>query len=242
LKKEIVINRSRVPKAIYYLVLALLACSCVLNSTGLRQALSLAAIRHLNLDYMRNYDEIKAELIQIAEVLKKYPEEIQPKVFDILTSQFLGDQPPKRQAKTTFDSEDPSSGQSEKQSGRLKASGKGSGKTKETFGLLKDLDLRKDKQTFRDFYETKQPSSAGEFNTISVYFLSEILQISGITPSHIYTCYKEVTKRPPEAFIQSLRDASSKNGYLDISDINDIKIPLRGRNFVDHDLPKKKAK
>lgn len=191
---------------------------------------------------MKTYEEIKNELIAIADVLKKYPENIQPQVFDILTSHFLSGQKIARIEDKPLP-ETPSTKPKQKSSPLSKGGGKSSKKNGETLSLLKDLDLRaKGKKSFIDFYEEKKPSASNEFNSVAVYYLSEILELSGITPNHIYTCYKEASQRAPVAFIQSLRDTASRNGYIDTADINNIKIPMRGKNFVEHDLPKKKTK
>jgi hypothetical protein len=190
---------------------------------------------------MKTYDEIKSEMVSIAEILKKYSENIQPQVFDILTNHFLGDSQLQRQSENAKKSNTSKEVKVEKS--KTKSNSKGGSKGGNDVTLLKDLDLRaKGKKSFKEFYDEKNPGPASEFNTVAVYYLSDTLQLPSITPSHIYTCYKEVTKRPPEAFVQSLRDTASRNGYIDIGDLNNIKIPLRGRNFVDHDLPRQKAK
>lgn len=190
---------------------------------------------------MKTYDEIKSELLSIAEILKKYPENIQPHVFDILTNHFLEGNKLKAHTESTPTTKTTKEVTAPKP--KAKSNGKAASKVSNNLTLLKDLDLRaKGKKSFKDFYDEKKPGPASEFNTVAVYYLSDTLNITAITPSHIYTCYKEVTKRPPEAFVQSLRDTASKNGYIDTADINNIKLPLRGRNFVDHDLPKQKAK
>lgn len=192
---------------------------------------------------MKTYEEIKTELLAIADVLKKYPENVQPKVFEILTSHFLEKTMPDSKIEGSSDKEKSNAKVKQKSTSTPKSSGKSSKKNSENITLLKDLDLRKKgEKSFKDFYDEKKPGASNEFNSVAVYYLSEILELSGITPSHIFTCYKEVTKRPPEAFIQSLRDTASKNGYIDTADINNIKIPLRGKNFVEHDLPTQKAK
>lgn len=189
---------------------------------------------------MKTYDEIKAELLEIADVLKKYPESIQSQVFEILTINFLGETTTKRQP-AVAKKKNKTKSEGDKNSSTAKSRPLGRGK--ESYSILKDLDLRGNGgQSFKDFFNEKKPKSATEFNSVAVYFLADILKISGITPNHVYTCYKEVKQRPPEAFVQSLRDAASKHGYIDTADMNNIKIPLRGKNFVEHDLPKKKDK
>jgi len=189
---------------------------------------------------MKTYDEIKAELLEIADVLKKYPESIQGQVFEILTKNFLGEAITKGQ-KPADKKENLTKADSNKTNSPAKS--KPAGKNKESYSILKDLDLRGNGgQSFKDFFEEKKPKSAAEFNSVAIYYLADILKITGITPNHVYTCYKEVKQRTPEAFVQSLRDAASKHGYIDTANMNDIKIPLRGKNFVEHDLPKKKSK
>lgn len=128
----------------------------------------------------------------------------------------------------------------------VKAAKKGTGKSKtakskETISIDKDLNLReRGKKSFKDFYDEKQPKSAMDFNTVAIYYLSQILELDKITANQVYTCYKEVSKRPPNAFIQSLRDTASLKGFIDSADVENLKIPSRGINFVDHDLPAKK--
>lgn len=191
---------------------------------------------------MKSYEDIKAELIVIADVLKKYPESIQPQVFEILTKHFVGEinvDKTESKAKQT----ETKSSDKKNEVVEPKSNGKAPSKSKETVSLIKDLDLRpKGKTSFKDFYGEKRPSSAMDFNTVAIYYLKEVCQIDSVNPNHIYTCYKEVAQRPPAAFTQSLRDTANRNGYIDTSNTNDIKIPLRGKTFVEHDLPKTKDK
>jgi len=190
---------------------------------------------------MKTYEEIKAELLEIADVLKKYPESIQKQVFEILTRNFLGESTTKGHGLLDVETKQPKTQEGKGQKASAKT--KGPGKNKESYSILKDLNLRGNGgQSFKDFYDEKKPKTATEFNSVAVYYLTDTLKLTGITPNHIYTCYKEVKQRTPEAFVQSLRDTASKNGYIDTADINNIKIPLRGKNFVEHDLPKKKVK
>jgi len=188
----------------------------------------------------KTYEEIKSELLEIADVLKKYPDNIQPQVFEILTKHFLGT--------TTYDSHDEkqtSSAVGKKQEDKQDKdkTSKSVSKSKESVSLVKDLNLRPaGKESFKDFYEKKKPTTANAFNAVAVYYLSELLQMTSITPNHVYTCYRETNVRPPEAFLQNLKDTASKNGYIDTSDTSNIKIPLRGKNYVEHDLPKQKVK
>ena len=110
--------------------------------------------------------------------------------------------------------------------------------------IVKDLNLKKDGKTpsLRDFHSQKQPKEFAEHNALFVYYLSKVKELTGITPNHIYTCYKEVNQRVPGAFYQSLLDTTRRKGWLDTSNTEDIKVTTVGENFVEHDLPKKAEK
>ena len=111
-----------------------------------------------------------------------------------------------------------------------------------TYLIVKDLDLsaKMDKQSLRDFFKLKSPSSNMEKNVVFVYYLQKIATLEDITPNHIYSCYKDVNIKVPKALEQSLIDTAHHKGWIDTSNLDDIKIATPGENFVEHDLPKKK--
>jgi hypothetical protein len=111
-----------------------------------------------------------------------------------------------------------------------------------SYSIVKDLDLsaKKNKQSLRDIFKLKSPSSNMEKNIVFTYYLQKIASVEGITPGHIYSCYKDVNMKVPGALEQSLLDTSHLKGWLDTSNLNDIKVATPGENFVEHDLPKEK--
>ena len=109
-----------------------------------------------------------------------------------------------------------------------------------TMSFVKDLDLRpEDGQSLRDFHSLKNPSGQKENIAVFVYYLTKTLEIEGITPHHVFTCFKDVRGRTPRDLPQAIRETASRNGWVDSSDGDDIKITNHGENFVEHDLPKK---
>lgn len=192
---------------------------------------------------MPTYSEIKLELIEISKIITTYPENIQSNVYELLISSYLDDEvPPKIKSNKTKNNNT----RTEKQTTiKNKATKKKSslGK-KQSYSIVKDLNLRGNGgQTFNEFVEEKNPSSAIEFNSVSVYYLKQVIKLKNVTINHINTCYKEAKRKPPGDLLQSIRDTSSnKYGYIDFSDSADIKIPHRGESFVEHDLPKSKKK
>lgn len=124
-----------------------------------------------------------------------------------------------------------------------KSKKKASGNKKQSFSINKNINLRgNDKiKSFNDFVLEKKPSSAIVFNTISVYYLKQMMNVDKVSINEIYTCYKDADRKPPDDLVQSIRDTSStKYGYLDSADMNNITIPHRGISFVEYDLPKDK--
>ncbi len=106
--------------------------------------------------------------------------------------------------------------------------------------LVKDIDLSEEGNDFSlaDFYAAKSPLTAMESNVVFVYYLQQIAQVSRISVNHIYTCYKFVNIKYPNALKQSLADTSSRKNWLDTSSFDDIKLSTAGENFVEHGLPR----
>lgn len=189
------------------------------------------------------YSEIKLELIEISKIIKTFPENIQSDVYDLLISNYLDGALPVKPIIENAGSSVKKPPMTKKKTGKKKT---GKKKTttvkKQSYTILKDLNLRNgDGQSFKEFVEEKNPSSAIDFNAVAVYFLKETLELEGVTINHINTCYKEVKRKPPGDLLQSIRDTSSnKYGYIDNADSSDIKMPHIGASFVEHDLPKGK--
>ena len=117
--------------------------------------------------------------------------------------------------------------------GKPKKVGKGVG-----YEMIKDLVLsgEGDKTSLKEFYSQKVPKSNYERNLVFCYYLLKIRGIGSITINHIYTCYKEVKQRIPSLSV-SLSETSQK-GWLDTSNMSDIKVTPRGEDYVELDLPK----
>lgn len=185
---------------------------------------------------MSDYPSLKNELSEISKILEKYPDQLKEKVFDILIKEYYGLQlPPKQPLKPIVNLKE------KLDIGKNKKVPKS--KNAESYSLVKDLDLRGNKSipSFTAFVDEKKPSHNIQFNAVAVYYLSKYLNIKPITFDHIYTCYNFVKRKTSNKFRQSVIDtASTRYGYLDTNDTSDIKIPLLGMNFVEHDLPERK--
>jgi hypothetical protein len=107
---------------------------------------------------------------------------------------------------------------------------------------VKDLNLRpKDKQSFKDFVAAKSAATNHERNALSVYWLTRIAGVSGVTIDHVYSCYKEVTWKVPPNLANSLAVTANQKGWLNTEDMQDLRVTVKGENLVEHDLPRKGA-
>ena len=115
-------------------------------------------------------------------------------------------------------------------------------KTKPSLTMVKDLNFKpKGKKSLEDFAEIKKPRSFYEKCAVSAYYLKYELALSAITESHVYTCFKYMKWRGPTNLSNTLALTASHYGWLDTSNLQDIKVTPMGENLVEHDLPEKKG-
>ncbi len=187
---------------------------------------------------MPNYEELKSEVKSILEIVKQYPEGLQPAVFNLLLNKYLGIEAPVKPLVTTSTS-------LAHDAADQQAVGRKKQPRKETYQIVKDLNLAShdELQSFNEFVAAKQPASNIEFNAVAVYYLTKILALANVGTDHVYTCYKEVSRGVPERLLQSIYDTSgSRYGYIDATDVNNIRMSTRGENLVELQLPKGSAK
>lgn len=104
--------------------------------------------------------------------------------------------------------------------------------------IVKDLNLRPESQpSWRDFYAEKKPDTNEQAFTVAVYYLKVILKLDTVTAEHVFTCFKDVSRRTPKNMPQSIRDTAKRKGWLDTSERGNIKITNHGENMVEYDLP-----
>ncbi|MDT8385014.1 MAG: hypothetical protein RRB22_11420 [Gammaproteobacteria bacterium] len=195
---------------------------------------------------MASYEELKQELVEISKIVDKFPEAVKPKVYDLLVEQFLGVAPSsnentEEQAKTPATKKKKSTPKKKAASTEAKPK-RSSGK--ESYSLDRHLDLRGDGSipSFKEFYEEKNPKGAKQTNAVAVYYLKKMKGMSEVTLDHVYTCYSEVKKKPPQAFRQSFTDTKNKEGWIEFEANGNLDIPHRGVVYVEHDLPAKSEK
>jgi hypothetical protein len=60
-----------------------------------------------------------------------------------------------------------------------------------------------------------------------------------VTSNHVFTCYRDQQWPVPTDIANSLARTASRKGFLDTSDLDDIKVEPRGTNHVERGLPVK---
>ena len=110
----------------------------------------------------------------------------------------------------------------------------------ESYNVLPDLDLagKDDIPSLKDFYKSKNPSNAMESNAVFIYYLKKLRKINKIGIDHVYSCYKDVKAKTPNALYQSLADTRKAKGWIITTNMDDIGIGTNGENFVELGLPK----
>jgi hypothetical protein len=104
--------------------------------------------------------------------------------------------------------------------------------------VLIDLNLRpKDRMSLKDFAEKYSIKSGEELTLMIVYYLKEILNET-VTLNHIYSCYKELGKKIPQYFKQTLTNQKNKKNWINVDDWNNIKFTIPGMNQMEHELKK----
>lgn len=102
----------------------------------------------------------------------------------------------------------------------------------------KDLDLA----GLAEFCEPWAPKNHPERVLLYASFLDEKLGLRPCTANQIYTCYRTLREKIPEAFLQALRDASgNRYGYVDYKSPTEVLVTTVGLNHLEHGGLKKKG-
>jgi hypothetical protein len=193
-----------------------------------------------------SFDELMAKMPTIAGAVNAFSSEsVQQLAFQALVRCFAGEAV---ETDVQSSSKSPRRQPSQKRRGArgIPTPESGDGKTaipkrrSVTPTFVKDLNLRPNgNQSFKDFVAAKRPGTNHERNALSVYWLTRVAGLSGVTVDHVYSCYKEVTWKVPPNLANSLAVTANKKGWLNTEDMQDLRVTVKGENLVEHDLPHK---
>ncbi len=101
-----------------------------------------------------------------------------------------------------------------------------------SYKKLPDINFYPSEQkSLLDFIKDYKIKNDSERNLLFTYYLSEILKITPITLSHLYTCYDEVNHKIPENMVKSLDNTKYRTSWLETKNSN-IEITTRGLNKI----------
>ena len=107
--------------------------------------------------------------------------------------------------------------------------------------MVNDLDLsgKGDVPSLRDFYAQHKSSTNFLRNVIFIYYLQHKLKKEGITVDHVFTCYRNIPGvKIPGNLVQSLYDTKARQGWVDTTSLEDLKLTVHGVNHLEHDMKK----
>lgn len=111
-----------------------------------------------------------------------------------------------------------------------------------TYTFVKDLNLRPEgKQSLKDVFGEKKPNDQQEQFAVILYYLADILELTSVGADHVYSAFHEAEKKSPLDILQTARVIARRKGWFDTSDGDNLRLTVKGRNFVKHDLPKTEA-
>lgn len=109
--------------------------------------------------------------------------------------------------------------------------------------IVPDLNLRPNdgKDSLDIFYASLSiKNSSKEQNLVFIYYMQKILGLTRISMDSVYTCYKHIKKiKVPGNLYQSLADTKNKKGWIDTSNMEELKVTIPGENYLEHDMQKK---
>lgn len=107
------------------------------------------------------------------------------------------------------------------------------------FTLDRNLNLRPEgKESLKEFASKYQTESTSKQIVVIIYYLKEILGLSGVNGDHIHTGLDELNVRIPKSLYQIIVNTKNRDGWIDYVSIEDIGLSVQGRNAIKHDLPK----
>jgi hypothetical protein len=100
-----------------------------------------------------------------------------------------------------------------------------------------NLDLGK----LDDFYDEFDFKNHREKILVFSVFMREELKTAPCSADDIFSCYQTLKTKTeiPEAFVQALRDAQNKDGFVEFVSPQEIKITIAGQNFFNQKLKRK---
>lgn len=196
----------------------------------------------LKIDFNQGLLEVEGSEALVREIYNDFKEALKARPQSVPTGDTTGASTNAAPPNQSPSEAKPSSKPNGKPKAKTNTKSKSKSSTATTGTLLKDLNLMSDgtSESLRDFYGKYEANTNLERTLIFVYYLQHIRGIESININHVFTCYRNIDGlKIPGHLKQNILDTSSKKGWLDTADMENIKVPVTGVNYIEHDMPKK---
>ena len=172
---------------------------------------------------MAEYEQLKEELSEVADIVQEFSSDLQPAVFKLLISEYYnGDLPVslgQGNDESDLDSESLQADNEKQEASETVIRKKSDGP-----------------ESFNDFVKGKEYSSHHDRSLLAVYHTTEVLGKEEATDEDIKQRYSDARWRPPKKLRQALNDAKSKKGWVDSTTDENWVPTYEGKNVVKHDM------
>ena len=102
--------------------------------------------------------------------------------------------------------------------------------------LVPDLNLApQDKRSLNDFITEVKPATDEERVLTFVQYMRETLGLQEITQNHVFSCFKQGSRKIPADLPQTIRNIVRKKGWLVVEGKN-IRVSTSGSNHILHEM------
>jgi hypothetical protein len=94
-----------------------------------------------------------------------------------------------------------------------------------------------------DFYGKSELRNHREKILVFAIFVRDELKIEPCSADHIFSCYQTIKSQTeiPEAFVQAIRDAQSKGGYVELVSPQEIRVTIAGENYFNQKIKRRES-
>lgn len=94
------------------------------------------------------------------------------------------------------------------------------------------------KQSLKDFFTPLKSKNHSEHILVIVYYLEKLTNENMININSLYTAYKHLALKVPN-FVKTFANIKKRNGYIDTTNYNNLKVTRIGENYLEHGLKKR---
>jgi hypothetical protein len=112
---------------------------------------------------------------------------------------------------------------------------------KRAYTLVENLDFSSTngRLSLAEYVDTKFPITNEERILVFLHYLQHLMQLTEITPDHIYTCFKVTKMRVPFSIENTLQATAKQRRWIKVAKDGTLTVTPAGKLYVENQLPKK---